>query len=109
MLLFVGGISIAAFHAPAPAMVAKISGQRVGTGMSFFMATGELARTLGPMMAVAGVAWFGLEGIWRLAVFGWLMSLILYLRLRRVPLPRARRALWPWTPSGRARRRSSRR
>ena len=90
LLLFVGGISIAAFHAPAPAMVAKISGQRVGTGMSVFMATGELARTLGPMLAVAGVAWFGLEGIWRLAVFGWLMSLILYLRLRRVAAtPRA--------------------
>ncbi len=90
MLLFVGGISIAAFHAPAPAMVAKISGQRVGAGMSVFMATGELARTLGPMIVVAGVAWFGLDGIWRLAVFGWLMSLILYLRLRRVAAtPRA--------------------
>lgn len=90
LLLFVGGISIAAFHAPAPAMVAKISGQRVGTGMSWFMALGELARTLGPLLAVAGVAWFGLDGIWRLAVFGWLMSLILYLRLRRVAAtPRA--------------------
>ncbi len=84
ILLFVGGISIAAFHAPAPAMIAKVAGQRVGTGMSIFMATGELARTLGPIIAVAGVAWFGLDGIWRLAVFGWLMSAILYVRLRRV-------------------------
>lgn len=90
LLLLVGGVSIAAFHAPAPAMVAKISGQRVGTGMSWFMALGELARTLGPLLAVAGVAWFGLDGIWRLAVFGWLMSLILYLRLRHVAAtPRA--------------------
>lgn len=90
LLLFVGGISIAAFHAPAPAMVAKVSGQRVGKGMSVFMATGELARTLGPLIAVTGVAWFGLDGIWRLAALGWGMSLLLYLRLRRVaPTPRA--------------------
>lgn len=90
LLLLVGGVAIAAFHAPAPAMVAKVSGQRVGTGMSIFMATGELARTLGPLVAVAGVAWFGLDGIWRMAAAGWLMSLILYLRLRRVPAtPRA--------------------
>ena len=85
MLLLVGGIAIAAFHAPAPAMVARVSGQRVGTGMSIFMATGELARTIGPLMAVAGVTWFGLGGLWRMAALGWLMSLILYLRLRRVP------------------------
>jgi MFS transporter, FSR family, fosmidomycin resistance protein len=94
LLLLIGGVAIAAFHAPAPAMIAKISGQRVGTGMSIFMATGELARTLGPLVAVAGVVWFGLDGIWRLAGFGWLMSLILYLRLRRVPAtPRAPGAL----------------
>lgn len=94
LLLLVGGVAIAAFHAPAPAMVAKVSGQRVGTGMSIFMATGELARTVGPLAAVAGVTWFGLEGIWRLAAAGWLMSLILYLRLRRVPAtPRAPGAL----------------
>ncbi len=84
-LLLIGGLAIAAFHAPAPAMVARISGQRVGTGMSIFMATGELARTIGPLMAVAGVTWFGLGGLWRMAAVGWLMSLILYLRLRRVP------------------------
>ena len=64
ILLFVGGISIAAFHAPAPAMIAKVAGQRVGAGMSVFMATGELARTLGPILAVAGVTWFGLDGMW---------------------------------------------
>lgn len=84
-LLLVGGIAIAAFHAPAPAMVARVAGQRVGTGMSIFMATGELARTVGPLMAVAGVTWFGLGGLWRMAAVGWLMSFILYLRLRRVP------------------------
>jgi FSR family fosmidomycin resistance protein-like MFS transporter len=85
LLLFAAGISIAAFHAPAPAMVAKVSGARVGTGMSIFMAAGELARSLGPLFVAAGVAWFSVGGIWRLAVFGWLVSLFLYFRLREVP------------------------
>jgi FSR family fosmidomycin resistance protein-like MFS transporter len=85
LLLFAAGLSIAAFHAPAPAMIAKVSGERVGTGMSIFMAAGELARAIGPLFVAAGVVWFGLDGIWRLAVFGWLMSLFLYFRLRKVP------------------------
>jgi FSR family fosmidomycin resistance protein-like MFS transporter len=101
LLLFTAGISIAAFHAPAPAMVARVSGNRVGKGMSIFMAGGELGRTLGPVVAVAGVSWFGLEGIWRLAFAGWAVSVILYYRLRNVsarPQAVARAnlaAIWP--------------
>ena len=84
LLLFVGGLSSAAFHAPAPAMIGRISGNRVGTGMSFFMAAGELGRTVGPLLVIAAVSWFGLEGIWRVAVFGWMASVFLYWRLRGV-------------------------
>ena len=117
MLLFAAGISIAAFHAPAPAMVAKVSGTRVGAGMSIFMAAGELARAIGPLFVAAGVAWFSVEGIWRLAVFGWLMTLFLFFRLREVPItprgpvpssladywPQARRVFLPlmWLLGGR--------
>ncbi|MCZ7670309.1 MAG: hypothetical protein M5U34_25670 [Chloroflexi bacterium] len=50
MLLAVG-VSVACFHAPAPAMIAKLSGPRVGKGMSIFMASGELGRALGPVFA----------------------------------------------------------
>ena len=101
MLLLAGGVSIAAFHAPAPAMTARVSGNRVGTGMSIFMATGELGRTVGPIVAVAAVTWWGLDGIWRLAALGWLTSAVLYWRLHTVPArPRAPgqdslSAMWP--------------
>ena len=101
ILLFAAGLSIAAFHAPAPAMIAKVSGQRVGTGMSIFMASGELARALGPLFIAAGITWFGLDGVWRLAIFGWLVSIFLYFRLRKVPAtPRGQTAsslagFWP--------------
>jgi FSR family fosmidomycin resistance protein-like MFS transporter len=53
--LFLAGISIAAFHAPAPAMVGRLSGNKLGKGMSYFMAGGELGRTVGPIVAVWAV------------------------------------------------------
>ena len=83
-LLLAAGVSVAAFHAPAPAMIAQVAGRRVGTGMSIFMAAGELGRTLGPVAVVAAVGWFGLEGLWRVAFVGWAVSGILYWRLRDV-------------------------
>lgn len=85
LLLLAGGVTIAAFHAPAPAMIARIAGNQVGKGMSIFMAAGELARSLGPIAAVTAVGWFGMEGIWRLAFGGWAVSALLYFRLRHVP------------------------
>ena len=84
ILLFVVGISTAVFHAPAPAMIGRIAGNRVGTGMSIFMAAGELGRTVGPILVIAAIGWFGLEGIWRVAMFGWLASLFLFSRLHGV-------------------------
>ena len=84
ILLFAAGISIAAFHAPAPAMIGKVSGDRVGKGMSIFMGAGELARAIGPLVVAGGLSWLGLQGMWRLAAFGWLVSLFLFFRLRHV-------------------------
>ena len=83
-LLLAAGVSISLFHAPAPAMIGRLSGNRIGKGMSIFMATGELGRTLGPIIVVAGVTWFGLDGIWRLMFGGWMVSIILYFRLRHI-------------------------
>lgn len=85
ILLFVAGVSGAAFHAPAPAMVARLSGRQLGKGMGFFMAAGELGRSLGPLLVAFALAEWGLEGIWRVMFFGWLASGILYWRLRRIP------------------------
>jgi len=100
LLLLAAGVSVAAFHAPAPAMIGRISGGRVGTGMSIFMATGELGRTVGPLLVSSGVIWWGLEGIWRLAILGWLCSAVLYWRLRNLSARPVRAgvdlaALWP--------------
>ena len=59
--------------------------------MSFFMASGELARSVGPLLVGFGVAEWGMQGLWRLMFFGWLASAVLYWRLRDVSAKRAPR------------------
>ncbi len=86
ILLFVSGFSSTLFHVPAPVMIKKLSGDRLGRGMSFFMLGGELARTLGPLVIVGAVSLWGIEGTWKLMPFGLLASFILYLKLRRVDI-----------------------
>jgi FSR family fosmidomycin resistance protein-like MFS transporter len=84
ILLFVVGLSSAMFHVPTPVLIKKISGDRIGKGMSFYMLGGEAARTIGPLIIVAAVDVWGLEGTFRLIPFGLLASLILYFRLRNI-------------------------
>jgi len=94
ILLIVAGISSALFHVPSPTMIKESSGEKVGRGMSFFMVGGELARTLGPLLVLSAVSWWGLEGIYRLMPIGILASLILYWKLKdfdiQRPLTRAK-------------------
>ena len=100
MILLATGISIAAFHAPAPALIGAVSGRNTGRGMSIFMAGGELGRTLGPLIIAWAISWFGLGGYWWLAIVGWIVSGVLYMRLKdlnvappvnRIPF----REMWP--------------
>ncbi len=91
ILLFSVGISVAAFHAPAPAMIAHIAGRQVGKGMSLFMAGGELGRAVGPLLVGFALTNWGIEGMWRLAIFGWLATAILYWRLKEVSAKRKRK------------------
>jgi len=86
VLLLVAGISSAAFHSVAPAMAGRISGKQLGRGMSYWMVGGELGRTLGPILAVGAVSWLTLPGLPFVMVMGWAASLILYFRLRAIPV-----------------------
>jgi MFS transporter, FSR family, fosmidomycin resistance protein len=84
ILLLLAGFSIALFHALAPSRLARISGKNVGRAMSFFMAGGELGRTLGPLVAVWAVSTWTLPGILPLAVAGWFTSFLLWQRFGRL-------------------------
>jgi len=87
VLLFLMGISSALFHVPAPVMMKKVSGNRTGKGMSFYMAGGEIARTIGPLIIVGAVSLWTLEGTYKLIPFGILASVILYFKIRKINLP----------------------
>jgi len=86
ILLFITGISVSIWHVPSPVMVARLSGKHKGRGMSFYMTGGELARTVGPMAAVAAVSLLGLEGFYPVMIFGILASIWLYFRFRNIPV-----------------------
>lgn len=84
MLLLLSGLSIALFHAPSPAIIGDSAGDKVGFGMSLFMAGGGLGRTIGPLLAVWAVGMWGLEGTYRLMAIGWASSVFLTWQLRDV-------------------------
>lgn len=100
IILFVAGISVAAFHAPTPVMVSHLSGKQVGKGMSLYMAGGELARAIGPILTVWAISTWTLDGFYRIAVLGWAASIILFLRLRnmstKLEKPGSLRAIAPF-------------
>ncbi len=91
VLLSVAGLSAAVFHVPGPVMIARVSGAQVGKGMSFFMAAGEFARTVGPLVAVAAVSLWGFEGSYRVMILGLVASGLLYWRLRHATIHCERR------------------
>ncbi len=88
VLLFMMGVGSTLFHVPAPVFVRYLSGPHVGRGMSFYMLGGELARTLGPLVILGAVSLWGLEGTYKLIPFGLLASFLLFLRFRRVQVPK---------------------
>jgi len=84
ILLFITGLSIAAFHSPSPAMIARASAYQVGKGMSLYTAAGELGRTIGPLVASWGLLTFTLNGMFPVAIPGWIASLVLYIRFKGI-------------------------
>ena len=90
VLLFITGLSTASFHAISPSMIARSSGVQVGKGMSFFMAAGELGRTVGPLFAAWALLTFTLGKMLPVAIPGWIASLIIYFRYKGIPVHVAR-------------------
>ncbi len=73
-------------------MMKHVSGDRIGTGMSFYMLGGELSRSLGPLIITAAVSLWGMDGTWRLMPFGIACSAVLYLKLGKIRIQRKSRA-----------------
>lgn len=106
IMLLVSGLASAAFHTPAVALVGEYGGKKMGQAMAIFMAGGELARAVGPLMITGAIALFTLEGVWVLMVFGVVSSILLYFTLDTTASDAAERARVkvPLKPLIRARR-----
>jgi FSR family fosmidomycin resistance protein-like MFS transporter len=86
LLLLASGLSSSALHVPGPVIISRVAGRRVGTGMSIWMVGGELARMIGPLLAVAVVSLLTLEGYYPVMILGLATSVVLFWRLRDVSL-----------------------
>ncbi len=86
VLLLTSGIGVSLFHVPSPVMIRKVSGDRIGKGMSFYMLGGEIARSVGPLYILAAVSLWGLEGTYKLIPFGLIASALLFFRFRKIPI-----------------------
>ena len=84
IMLFCAGVVSVMYHVPSPVMIRYFAGSRIGTGMSVYMFSGELARTAGPLIIVTAVSWFGFEGSYKVFIFGILASAMLFWQLRHV-------------------------
>ncbi|MDF1500145.1 MAG: MFS transporter [Anaerolineales bacterium] len=87
LLLFLAGLSSASLHAVGPVMAGRVSGDRLGRGMSYWMVGGELGRTLGPILIVSAIGLFSLRGLVWMMFGGWAASLLLFVQLRKIPVP----------------------
>lgn len=78
------GLASAGLHAVAPPLAGRFSGANLGWGMGIWMVGGSLGFALGPVLIVAVLDRFGLQGTPWLMIGGWIASAILFVRLRGV-------------------------
>ena len=62
VLVFLGGIGIAAYHPEGAKVAAYASGRKRASGMSYFNIGGNAGYALGPIVVTPLVLWLGLEG-----------------------------------------------
>lgn len=86
LLVLISGISSSFFHVPSPVMMRKVSGNRIGMGMSFYMMGGELARSVGPIAVIGAIELWGLKGVTYFIPTGILASVLLYFKLRNIAI-----------------------
>jgi len=77
LLVFLGGVGIAAFHPQGTAHAAEAWSHRRGTGMAVFITTGTVGLSLGPTYFSQLTSWLGLERAYWGALPGLVITLVL--------------------------------
>jgi len=79
-LLLLTGISSAFYHIPSPVIIKYYSGNRTGAGMSFYMFAGELARSIGPLVILSAISWWGEKNAYNVVLLGIIASLLIFIQ-----------------------------
>jgi FSR family fosmidomycin resistance protein-like MFS transporter len=84
IVLLIAGISSAGFHAIAPAIAGRISGNEIGKGMSFWMVGGALGWMIGPIVIISVVTLSSIQATPWLMVGGIAASCVLFFLLKDI-------------------------
>lgn len=85
ILLFIAGTSAVCFHVPSPVLIKFFSGRQIGKGMSFYMACGAIAGTVGTLLITFVITSFGMDKSYILMIFGLATSFVLFIKLKDLP------------------------
>ncbi len=83
LLIFSMGLSSCFFHIPAPVMIRKYSGSKTGTGMSFYMFGGELARGAAPIVVLGAISLWGPAKVYYLIPLAVIFGFFLIFRFKK--------------------------
>jgi FSR family fosmidomycin resistance protein-like MFS transporter len=84
LLLFIAGISSVCFHVPSPVLIKSFSGNKIGKGMSMYMAAGAIAGTVGTFIITVVIVSMGLDKSYLLMLFGIAISVLLFVKLKNI-------------------------
>jgi len=84
-LVFFGGIGVALYHPQAASIVRQKSTGKRATAMSVFVAGGTLGYSFGPLMITTLVALGGLKYTYFAVIPGFLVSILLFKNVERLP------------------------
>jgi FSR family fosmidomycin resistance protein-like MFS transporter len=84
IMLFIGGLSSATFHAVASPVAGKVSGKHTGKGLSLWMVGGEVGWMLSPILIIAFINTFSFKKIPYLIIPTALITALLYFRLKKI-------------------------
>lgn len=90
ILLLVVGITSAMLHATGPVLTGRLSGDRLGMGMGYWMVGGEFGRAMGPIIIASAITHLGINNTPYISIFGIIISLLVYWQLSNVKEGQAR-------------------
>jgi FSR family fosmidomycin resistance protein-like MFS transporter len=93
VLVFLGGVGVAAFHPQGTAIATTGVKENRGRAMAFFISSGTLGFAMGPTYFAALAEWIGLERMYWAAIPGVVATVLLWLYLPRGEAPRTRKTI----------------